>query len=244
MKGKENPIISKIYYNPKSGYIGIDKLYQKVKEKDNTITRTQIKNWLNKQETNQLHKQEPIKRSEMKQIVGPIGSYQADLMFFPKWKKQNDGYTIILTMIEINSRRGYAIPLKRKDGNSVPKAFEELLEDIKEDTNQDEIFRLETDEGTEFSGKEFQKVLKKHNIIWYSFKREDHNSLAKIERLNGTLRRKINLFLTAQNTVRWIDVLEAMIDGYNDTPNAGLDDRKPIESQFQMKWKLFKVLLG
>ena len=230
-------IISSIYYNPKDGFVGLDKLYKKVKAKEAelrlgggkepTVTRNQVAAWLKKQETSQLHKQNPKKRSEMKQIVGPIGSYQADLMFFPKWKKQNRGYTIILTMIEVNSRKGYALPLKQKDGKSVPTAFEEILEDIKEDTGQSEIFRLETDEGTEFTGKEFQKVLKKHNIIWYPFNREDHSSLARIERLNGTIRRKLNLYMTANNNVIWIDALADMMEGYNETTHTGLENRAP-----------------
>ena len=47
-------IIRETYYNPEYGLTGIEELYNKLKSQG--ITKTQIKNFLNKQESYQLHK--------------------------------------------------------------------------------------------------------------------------------------------------------------------------------------------
>ena len=47
-------------------------------------------------------------------IIGEHGAYQADLMFLDDYTRQNRGYNGILTLINIPTRYGYAIPVKNK----------------------------------------------------------------------------------------------------------------------------------
>ena len=47
--------ISKIYYDPEKGLMGVDKLYKKLKAINKKITLKQVKNWLKNQATYQIH---------------------------------------------------------------------------------------------------------------------------------------------------------------------------------------------
>ena len=66
---KHEQLIKDTYYNPKTGYIGINKLYNKLKNKG--ITKTEIKKVLSKQYVYQLDKPE-----RMGSFVPPYPLYQ------------------------------------------------------------------------------------------------------------------------------------------------------------------------
>ena len=102
--------IRQAYYDPKMGLVSGDRLYRKLRSQG--ITRKDITHFLGKQ-VNQMHHQ------SKKPTYYPIyslmdGSYQMDLMFYPKLKKINHGYDTIMTCIEVTTRKGYCIPMKGK----------------------------------------------------------------------------------------------------------------------------------
>ncbi len=86
-------VLRKLYYDPKQGLFNATKLYQKVRELG--IKLREVRDFIKKQKTGQLYKG-PVKTSYYP-ITGPPGSYQADLMFYPKTKQVNRGYDTILT---------------------------------------------------------------------------------------------------------------------------------------------------
>ena len=51
-------ILTNLYYNPLTGFQGLDKLYKKAKAIDTKITKQKVKDWLKEQETEQITKQE------------------------------------------------------------------------------------------------------------------------------------------------------------------------------------------
>ena len=51
-------ILTNLYYNPLTGFQGLDKLYKKAKAIDTKITKLKVKDWLKEQETEQITKQE------------------------------------------------------------------------------------------------------------------------------------------------------------------------------------------
>ena len=69
---------------------------------DKDITLLTIKNWLNKNNTIELFKD---KKDVNFKIVGDIGSYQMDIMFFDNLKKFNSGYNSLLLCIHIPNRK-------------------------------------------------------------------------------------------------------------------------------------------
>ena len=118
MQSNKFQLLQDLFNDPEEGFVGQRKLYLKAKAINPKITIKDVKEFFKRNEVAQVH---TIKKTETvdSPIFGIIGHYQADLTFYPKYKRQNKGYHIILTAIEVNSRRGYAIPLEKKTQSSV-----------------------------------------------------------------------------------------------------------------------------
>ena len=102
-----------------------------------------------------------------------------------------NGYKYILTVIDIWSKYGWAIPLKTKAGETVKKAFESIIND----SNRAPRY-LWTDHGLEFYNKIFENYLKINNITLYST--ENEGKAVVIERCNQTLKNKMEKQFTIQ----------------------------------------------
>ena len=107
---EKDQILQEAYYDPAQGLISARRLYQKVKQEG--IRYKDVEAFVKNQTVHQEHQQTPIK------IYYPIysvidGSYQADLMFYPKLKHINRGYDTILSCMEITTRKGYCIAMQR-----------------------------------------------------------------------------------------------------------------------------------
>lgn len=135
--------------------------------------------------------------------------FAADLVDMNFCKDQNDDYRYILTVIDCFSRYTWAIPLKNKTGEIITEAFEKLFK--KGRIPQ----KLWVDQGTEFYNFKLKALFNKHNIEMYSTF-GDHKS-AVIERFNRTLKERMWTKFTANNTRKWIKILQSLIDDYNDT---------------------------
>ena len=71
-------LIQQIYEDPSTGYINsVDALYKKCKAKDKTITKNDVKEFLNNYTPAQIYRQ--VKKPKHLPIVGTIGAMQADL---------------------------------------------------------------------------------------------------------------------------------------------------------------------
>ena len=112
-------------------------------------------------------------------ITAKPGAYQVDLMFV---KRQP-----VLVAIEITSRKVYTAVLKDKTGHSASSEMGEIIQKIK--ANNEPINTIESDSGGEFLSK-FDAVLKSNGIHHVVYPKTDNKntSLAKVERVNQTLR--------------------------------------------------------
>ena len=113
----DTDLLIDIYYTKKN-YDGLENLYKKAKITNKNITRAFVKDWLSKQSVAQ-----EVYKSTKKKIYLPIYSdtpfsFQIDLTFFPRYKKQNDDYYILFTAINVNTRYAYAYYAKSKDGDN------------------------------------------------------------------------------------------------------------------------------
>jgi hypothetical protein len=216
-------ILKEKYYNPSTGLSGIKSLHDQVKP---NIALAGVKEFIKNQESYQIH-QKPTKVIKYYPIIGGVGWFQCDLTFFSQYKKSNSGYHIILTCININSRQAYAQPLKTKTADEVVEAFKKIIKDAG-------IMKMVGfDGGSEFKTK-FKNLLKSHGIDYYVSDPGNHTKMAMIERWNQTIRGKIEKYLTAYNTNRWVDVLEKLVDNYNNTIHGttGYKPSKVKEKEF------------
>ena len=93
-----------------------------------------------------------------------------------------------MTIIEINTRFAWVIPLKDKSTNTVFLAFQEFLKEVKTTS-------ISFDAGSEFNNKKVLALLKENVIKEYSFnKKISSNAIAIIERFNKTIRNKITKY--------------------------------------------------
>ena len=80
-----NDLLKELYYNPKSGFVGANKLYTKAKASDKKITLKQVNEFLSQQSTAQITKQ--VKHNKnYNTIISPSihNNYQIDLMDLPQ----------------------------------------------------------------------------------------------------------------------------------------------------------------
>ena len=74
---------------------------------------------------------------------------------------------------------------------------------------------LRTDKGTEFLNEAFQQYLKKKSIQFHTANNEPKASV--LERVNRTLKSKLHRYFTAVNLLRYTDVLQDLVNSYNNT---------------------------
>ena len=97
--------------------------------------------------------------------------------------------------------------MKTKTGESLVEAFSRIIK------NGHTPGMFHTDKGTEFTNKQFQKLLKEHNIRFFTTHNETNASI--VERFNRTLKGKIWKYFTANNTSKYTDILQKLVKSFN-----------------------------
>jgi transposase InsO family protein len=197
----------KQYFDPPASgsFSGVEALSRAAKKK-----RKQVKAFLENEDSYTLHK--PIVRRFKRRPTlapGPNVQVQADLIDVSNIKKHNNGYTFILTVIDVFSRLAFAVPLKNKSGATLTAAFQKILK-------KHPVKYLQTDKGTEFKNKQFQSMLKKNNVSFFTTQNDDIKA-SVVERFNKTLKNKMYRYFTHKNTYKYTNVLSAMVQSYNDS---------------------------
>ena len=164
--------------------------------------------------------------------------FGADLIDMQTLSKQNKGYKYILMVEDIFSKYGWAIPLKTKTGIAVRDALRQIFK-------HHVPKKLWTDAGSEFYNNEVKALLKKHDITLYSTENEEKCSV--VERWNRTIKTKLWKYFTANHTHKYIDVLDALIEKYNNTVNRAIgmtptEARKPSNHGAVFRHLYFKKM--
>ena len=170
--------------------------------------------WTN-QLANELHK--PIRRKFKKRLVvakNVDDIWAADLVEMQPLAKYNNGQKYILMIIDVFSKYGWAVPIKSKTGLAVADALKKVL---KEGASPAMLW---TDKGKEFYNKNVATLLHKHNIKLYSTENEEKASV--VERWNRTIKTNMWKYFSANNTKRYIDILQKLIDKYNNTKHSSI----------------------
>ena len=232
-------VLSQIYYNLQEAgsFSGIDALLRAAKEQGlKKIKRKQVQNWLKQQEVYTLHK--PARRQFQRNRVivgGKDDQFQVDLVDLSSLSKYNDGYTFLLTCIDILSKYGWAIPMKHKTGPEITEAFSQIVKSGR----QPKI--LQTDKGTEFLNVTFQNYLRKKNIRFFTTHSEMKSSV--VERFNRTIKTKMWKYFTYKNTWRYVDVLPDLIKSYNHSFQRSIQ-MKPNEVTAKNESTVWHTLYG
>ena len=102
MSSKE-AIIRQAFQDPSTGLVSSDKLFRKLQSQN--ITRREIQNFFEKQESYQLHKKPPTVRNYFPVVSQGVNDIlQIDLADFSDISTTNDGYKNLVTIVEVFSR--------------------------------------------------------------------------------------------------------------------------------------------
>ena len=148
------------------------------------------------------------------------GIHLADMQLISKYNKRT---RYVLCVINLFSKFTYGVPLKDKKGTIIVNAFQGILNNSKRTPN-----KIWVDQGSEFCNTSFKKRLKDNNIEMYSTNNEGTSVFA--ERFIKTLKSKIYEHMTATSKNVYFDVLNDIVDEYNNTCHKTIK-MKPIDSK-------------
>lgn len=138
-----------------------------------------------------------------------------DLVEMQEWSRDNKGYRYMLNVIDVFSKFAWSEPLKDKTGLTVLNALKDIVK--KSGRKPKHIW---VDKGKEFYNKNFDEWLNKNNVVRYSTYGE-HKS-AVVERFNRTLKTNMWKRFTGENTRKWIDMLDKLINEYNNKVHSAI----------------------
>ena len=112
------------------------------------------------------------------------------------------------------SKYAWVEPLKTKLGENLVKVFEKILKKGRK------LEKLHSDKGTEFTNKLFQTFLRKKKITFFTTYNETKASI--VERFNQKLKGKMWKYFTANNTLKYTNVLQKLVCSYNNSRHRSI----------------------
>ena len=216
-------ILKKIYTdlrNPAS-FSSPYRLYSEARKVNSKIKLKDVINWLETQKSYTLHRRLKTKFKRRKVLTrGVQYQYQADLVDYAKLKRDNSGYTFILSVIDCFSRLAFAIPIKRKTGEEVAAALCRAFD------NMGDPKKLHTDQGKEFYNRYVKELLHERGIHHFSTFQDVKAQI--VERFNRTLREALLQYMTDRQSLRYVEALPDFLYGYNSRPHSAIYPYSPI----------------
>ena len=209
--GNLNEKINTLYFNPSFpvSFSNLTKFYNEAKKVIKQLMKNDLRKWSRQSATYTIHKG-ARKKFQCERILTMRIDYlwEIDLIDVSRIKDFNDNYTFLLVCIDTFSKYVWIRPLKRKKAKETNEAFASLL-----DESERKPTNLRYDQGTEFKNRSSQKLLRDERINGYEAIND--TKAAIVERFNRTLKNKMYHYFTANNTFRYVDALQYLVQSYN-----------------------------
>ena len=190
--------------------------------------------YLRRNVAHSLHRQRRKRFPRRKVITSYPGQIvQSDLIDMQKLSSKNSGYNYILVLIDCFSKYLWAAPLKSKSGPETADALRKIF-----DSMTYPVQSFISDEGLEYVNQYVRIVFEERNIHFYHIKSKLKASTA--ERVNKTIKEKLWKYFTISGGERWLDVLEEVVQNYNNTFHSTIK-MKPNEVTWENRRKVFKA---
>ena len=236
-------LLNKIYHDPESvgSFGGVKLLYHELRRRSQCeeVKPEFVKKWLKTNPVYTLHK--PVRRNFPRVPIvvdGPGKQWQIDLIDVASIRDQNDGNTFILSAIDVFSRKAYLQPIKNKSAFEVLGGFKHIYENSGEN-----IEVLQSDQGKEFYNGTFQAYLRSKNIQQFSTLGSETKA-AIVERFHRTILERLYRYFSLVGKKRYIEVLQKLVDSYNQTPHRTLGFVAPNAVSDDNKEDIKKALYG
>ena len=230
-----NEKINELYCNPQfpASLSSLQKFYREAKKGVKDLSYRDIVAWSKQSETYSMHKS-ARKNFRRERIYTNSIDYlwEIDLVDVSRLKEYNDGYTFLLVSIDTFSKYVWIQLLKKKSGKAT--AFTDIVSDDERTPKN-----LCYDQGTEFTNRQFQQLLKSMNIN--GCEAINDTKAALVERVNRTLKNKMYRYFRAENTFRYLDVLQDLVESYNNTYHRSIG-MKPSQVNSRNEFQVFRRL--
>ena len=141
-------------------------------------------------------------------------------MDYSKLKRDNSGFTFILSVIDCFSRLAFAIPIKRKTSEEVAAVLRRAF------NHMGNPKKLHTDQGKEFYNRHVKELLQERGVHHFSTFQDVKAQI--VERFNRTLREAILQYMTDRQSLRYVEALPDFLYGYNSRPHSAIYPFSPM----------------
>lgn len=233
-------LLEEVYSDPtKAGsFGGPQKLTREVnKLKKFHVTVKAVTKWLKGKDTYTKHRGART-TFERNQVISPYidAQWQGDLAEVGNLSQKNDGVRYLLILIDVVSKYVWVEPLKTKSGPSVLDGLKRIFQRTERRPE-----KLQTDDGKEFVYKGMQDYLRQNNIKFFTLKSDKKAAVA--ERMVRTLKEKIWRYMHEKHTKRYLDVLQDLVNSYNQTFHESIK-RSPTEVSWENEGDVLRTLYG
>ena len=157
-----------------------------------------------------------------KVVVNDIDEiWAADLVDMQSFSKFNNGIKYLLMVIDVFSKYGWIVSLKSKTGVDVANALSKIFSERRP-------MKMWVDKGKEF----YNKHVKALGVQLYSTENEEKSFV--VERWNRTMKEKMFKYFSANSTRKYINVLDEMVNNYNNTKHSSIKMTPHFPDQFSM----------
>lgn len=208
--------IKSAYFEPESSsaFSGLNTVYQRAKQLDRRVKRGDVEKFLQGEKTYTLHR--PVRTHFKRLKTVPTGlntDWQCDLSDFQKVSQANKGYRYLLVCIDVLSRLITVAPTKSKNSRDMIEAFNLIFG--KAGVRPTKLY---SDMGLEFQAKPMLAYFEGLGIqkrVMYS----PGFHAGVVERSQRTIKGRLYRYFTANNTTKWVDVIDKIVEGINNTVN-------------------------
>lgn len=182
------------------------------------VTNKKIKNWLEHQDVDTLHKQAAYKfKRNHYTVFGIDHLWEIDLCDMQAFAKYNAGYKFILSVIDVFSKFGWMVVLKNKTAKEVLKAFRKIITESGRTP-----LAIQSDKGSEFKNKIFKGFLSSKGIKLNFPVTQSLNKASVIERWNRTIKTMMFKYFTykGKGHRRYVNVLDDLVSSYNNSKHS------------------------
>ena len=200
---------------------GPEKVYLSAKNEGLNLSRQNISEGLEKENSYTLNRSVVRKFPRNRVLVeGFDTQWDSDTADLGLLSKSNDGYKYFLLMIDIFSRYVSVRPLKTKFAKEIIDAMKDIFKQGRQPRT------LRTDGGKEFNNHQVKAYLNRKGVHHFSTHNEKQANYG--ERAIKTIKSKLYRYMVSSNSLRYIDVLQDIVQSYNHTPHRSLG-RPPAE---------------
>lgn len=216
--------------NPNYKLLSKDKLYKKIKDSGEQVSRKDIDIYFSSRELNQIYSKPKVYRSL--KITAPPFSFQIDVGHLPTFKKQNNGIESFLVCVDILSRKAFFYVLNSGKMTDILPVYEKFVNDIME--KDGDVDSVTGDDF--FNNKSFKDFNNKNLInVYTDIAKEDHivrgkgDKLGIVDRFIRTIKQYIQKYMLTHKDLKWSKYVDSLVSLYNDTSNAGIKNMTPDE---------------